>query len=108
MQSVLIIWCFMCKVPLLFGALCAKCPYYLVFYMHYAGEESSSLPPPLELEHSATAKGAALFPLFGRFRRDLALDPSLYVIVFLCHRASFTVLSAQYLLVTMTILVINT
>jgi hypothetical protein len=30
MQSVLIIQCFICKVSLLFSALYAKCPYYLV------------------------------------------------------------------------------
>ena len=33
MQSVLIIYCFICKVSLLFSALYAKCPYYLVLYM---------------------------------------------------------------------------
>ena len=33
MQSVLIMWCFICKVFLLCGALYAKCSYYLVFYM---------------------------------------------------------------------------
>ena len=33
MQSVLIIYCFTCKVSLLFSALYTKCPYYLVLDM---------------------------------------------------------------------------
>ena len=33
MQGVLIIWCFICKVSLLFGALYARCLCYLVLYM---------------------------------------------------------------------------
>ena len=33
MQCVLIIHCFICKVSLLFTALYAKCPYYLLYYM---------------------------------------------------------------------------
>ena len=32
-QSVLIVYFFMSKVSLLFSALYAKCPYYLVLYM---------------------------------------------------------------------------
>ena len=59
MQRVRVIYCFICKVSVLFTALYAKCPYYVVLCM----QERPAAPPP------AVPEEAPLSP--EDFKKDL-------------------------------------
>ena len=75
MQIVLIIYCFIYKVSLLFTALYAKCPHYLVLSIHKVaqGYLRSARGRAMQAEHAP-----ALFPPCA-----VRADPRILALVFL-------------------------